>query len=243
MLCDEYAIKAIGKKKQGREGDKEMKSYIAYYRVSTQKQGASGLGLEAQRRIVEATAKSGLVAAEYTDIESGRKNDRPELLKALAHCRQTGATLLIAKLDRLSRNVAFIASLMESGVEFIAGDMPTANKFTLHIFAALAEQEREMISARTKEALKAYKARGGILGKPENLTNEARAKGTLARIRNARVNDHNRKAAAMISPLREKGLSFGKIADELNRLGFTARRGGKFNAEQVKRLAVAVGAG
>lgn len=220
-----------------------MKSYIAYYRVSTQKQGASGLGLEAQRRIVEATAKSGMVVAEYTDIESGRKNDRPELLKALAHCRQTGATLLIAKLDRLSRNVAFIANLMESGVDFIAGDMPTANKFTLHIFAALAEQEREMISARTKEALKSYKARGGVLGKPENLTDVARAKGTLARIHNARRNDHNRKAAAMIAPLREKGLSFQRIADELNRLGFTARRGGKFNAEQVKRLAVTVGAG
>jgi DNA invertase Pin-like site-specific DNA recombinase len=215
-----------------------MKSYVAYYRVSTQKQGASGLGLEAQRRIVENTAKNGLVIAEYTDIESGRKNDRPELLKALAHCRQVGATLLIAKLDRLSRNVAFIANLMESGVDFIAGDMPTANKFTLHIFAALAEQEREMISARTKEALKAYKARGGVLGKPENLTDEARARGTLARIHNARVNDHNRKAAAMIAPLREKGLSFGKIADELNRLGFTARRGGKFSAEQVKRLGV-----
>lgn len=212
-----------------------MKSYIAYYRVSTQKQGASGLGLEAQRRIVEATAKNGAVVAEYTDIESGRKNDRPELLKALAHCRQTGATLLIAKLDRLSRNVAFIANLMESGVDFIAGDMPTANKFTLHIFAALAEQEREMISARTKDALKAYKARGGVLGKPENLTDVARAKGTLARIRNAREHSHNRKAAAMIGPLREKGLSFGKIADELNRLGFTARRGGKFSAEQVKR--------
>lgn len=213
-----------------------MKSYVAYYRVSTQKQGASGLGLEAQRRIVENAAKSGSVIAEYTDIESGRKNDRPELLKALAHCRQNGATLLIAKLDRLSRNVAFIANLMESGVDFIAGDMPTANKFTLHIFAALAEQEREMISARTKEALKAYKARGGVLGKPENLTNEARAKGTRARIRNARNDSHNRKATAMIAPLREKGLSFGKIADELNRLGFTARRGGKFRAEQVKRL-------
>ena len=125
---------------------------------------------------------------------------------------------------------------MESGVDFIAGDMPTANKFTLHIFAALAEQEREMISARTKEALKAYKARGGVLGKPENLTDVARAKGTLARIRNARNDSHNRKAAAMIAPLWEKGLSFGKIAAELNRLGFTVRRGGKFRAEQVKRL-------
>ncbi|MBX7222612.1 MAG: recombinase family protein [Blastocatellia bacterium] len=129
-----------------------MKRYIAYFRVSTQKQGQSGLGLEAQRRIVETTAKGGAVVAAYTDIESGRKNDRPELLNALAHCRESGATLLIAKLDRLSRNVAFIANLMESGVDFIAGDMPTANKFTLHIFAALAKQEREMISARTKEA-------------------------------------------------------------------------------------------
>lgn len=214
-----------------------MKRYVAYYRVSTQKQGLSGLGLEAQRRIVETTAKAGTVIAEYTDIESGRKNDRPELLRALAHCRESGATLLIAKLDRLSRNVAFIANLMESGVDFIAGDMPTANKFTLHIFAALAEQEREMISARTKDALKAYKARGGVLGKPENLTEAARAKGTLARTHNARTNEHNRKAAAIVGPLREKGWSFGRIADELNRLGFTARRRGKFKAMQVKRLA------
>ena len=174
--------------------------------------------------------------AEYTDIESGRKNNRPELLHALAHCRQTGATLLIAKLDRLSRNVAFIANLMESGVDFIAGDMPTANKFTLHIFAALAEQEREMISKRTREALWALKERGVRLGKPENLTLEARAKGTEVRIHNARTHEHNRKAAAIIGPLREKGWSYAKIAAELNRLGFTTRRGGKFQAMQVKRL-------
>lgn len=213
-----------------------MKQYVAYYRVSTQKQGQSGLGLEAQRRIVETTAKAGQVIAEYTDIESGRKNNRPELLHALAHCRQTGATLLIAKLDRLSRNVAFIANLMESGVDFIAGDMPTANKFTLHIFAALAEQEREMISKRTREALWALKERGVRLGKPENLTLEARAKGTEVRIHNARTHEHNRKAAAIIGPLREKGWSYAKIAAELNRLGFTTRRGGKFQAMQVKRL-------
>ena len=175
--------------------------------------------------------------AEYTDIESGRKNNRPELLQALAHCRQTGATLLIAKLDRLSHNVAFIANLMEAGVDFIAGDMPTANKFTVHILAALAEQEREMISKRTREALRSLKERGVVLGKPENLTPEAKAKGTQARIHNARTHEHNRKAAAIIGPLREKGWSYGKIADELNRLGFVARRGGKFKAMQIKRLA------
>lgn len=212
------------------------KRYIGYFRVSTQKQGASGLGMDAQRRIVAQAAGGGDIIAEYTDVESGRKNDRPELKKALAHCRQAGAVLLIAKLDRLSRNVAFIANLMESGVEFVACDMPTANRFTLHIFAALAEQEREMISARTKEALRAYKSRGGTLGKPENLTPEARAKGTRALMDNARKDEHNRKAAAMIARLREKGLSYRAVADELNRLGFTARRGGKFTAMQVKRL-------
>src|SRR3954466_1761959 len=152
--------------------------WVAYYRVSTAKQGASGLGLEAQREAVAGYLNGGnwQLAAEFTEVESGRKNDRPELAKGLALCRRIGATLIIAKLDRLARNVAFVSNLMESGVEFVAVDFPTANQLTIHILAAVAEHEREMISARTKAALAAAKARGTKLGNP-NLTDAARAKG------------------------------------------------------------------
>src|SRR4051795_3500540 len=129
--------------------------WVAYYRVSTQKQGASGLGLEAQREAVAGYLNGGdwQLAAEFTEVESGRKNDRPELAKALVACRRIGATLIIAKLDRLARNVAFVSNLMESGVEVTAADFPTANRLAVHILAAVAEHEREMISARTKAAL------------------------------------------------------------------------------------------
>src|ERR687884_1412512 len=142
--------------------------WVAYYRVSTAKQGASGLGLEAQREAVAGYLNGGnwQLAAEFVEIESGRKNDRPELAKALAMCRRIGATLIIAKLDRLARNVAFVSNLMESGVEFTAVDFPTANRLTIHILAAVAEPQREMISARTKAALAAAKARGTKLGNP-----------------------------------------------------------------------------
>src|SRR3954466_11391511 len=141
--------------------------WVAYYRVSTAKQGASGLGLEAQREAVAGYLNGGnwQLAAEFTEVESGRKNDRPELAKALAMCRRIGATLIIAKLDRLARNVAFVSNLMESGVEFVAADFPQANRLTIHILAAVAEHEREMISARTKAALAAAKARGTWVSK------------------------------------------------------------------------------
>src|SRR3954449_713724 len=149
--------------------------FIAYYRVSTQAQGANGLGLEAQRAAVLAYLDGGSwhLAAEFVEVESGRKDDRPELAKALAACRRLGATLVIAKLDRLARNVAFVSNLMEAGVEFVAVDFPQANRLTIHILAAVAEHEREMISARTKAALSAAKARGTKLGTP-NLTDDAR---------------------------------------------------------------------
>src|SRR3954451_12657380 len=145
--------------------------WVAYYRVSTAKQGANGLGLDAQREAVAGHLDGGKwqLAAEFTEVESGRKNDRPELAKALATCRRTGATLVIAKLDRLARNVAFVSNLMEAGVEFVAVDFPTANRLTIHILAAVAEHEREMISARTKAALAAAKARAVKLGH-DNLT-------------------------------------------------------------------------
>ena len=145
-----------------------QRAYVAYYRVSTAQQGSSGLGLEAQREAVaqHVASASGKLVDEFQEIESGKRNGRPQIAAALAACRLRRATLIIAKLDRLARNVAFISSLMESGVDFVACDNPHATKFTIHILAAVAELEREMISARTKAALQAAKARGVRLGNP-----------------------------------------------------------------------------
>lgn len=162
-------------------------NYIAYYRVSTQKQGQSGLGLNSQKTIVKNYLKEVEPLQELTDVESGTRkgNNREALLEAIRLSKRYNATLVIAKLDRLARNVKFITTLMESGIEFVACDMPTANKFTIHIFAALAEQEAEMISQRTKLALGELKRQGVKLGKPENLNKEAIAKGLKKRTENA----------------------------------------------------------
>lgn len=144
-----------------------MKKAIAYFRVSTDRQGKSGLGLEAQHRAVHlfAQREGYQVTAEFTEIESGNKSNRPELLAALLQCKKLKATLIIAKLDRLGRNVAFIANLMESRVDFLAVDNPHANRLMVHMLAAFAEHEREQISTRTKAALQAAKRRGVQLGK------------------------------------------------------------------------------
>jgi len=145
----------------------ELKKFISYYRVSTDKQGRSGLGLEAQQQAVCFFLQGrGELIQSFIEIESGKRNDRPELLAALDECRKNKAVLVIAKLDRLARNVYFISGLMESGVEFVAVDMPEANRLTIHILAAVAEHEREMISQRTKAALEAAKKRGKRLGSP-----------------------------------------------------------------------------
>src|SRR5436190_13588369 len=151
--------------------------FVAYFRVSTDKQGKSGLGLEAQRKSVLDYLDGGrwTLNAEFTEIESGKRNDRPELEKALAACKKQRAKLVIAKLDRLSRNLAFIATLMDSGVEFVAVDNPHANKLTVHILAAVAQHERELIAQRTRDALQAAKARGKTLGNPKLATARKRA--------------------------------------------------------------------
>src|SRR6516165_10069055 len=143
--------------------------FVAYFRVSTDRQGKSGLGLEAQRETVMNYLNGGrwTLVGEFTEVESGKRADRPELEKALAACKKQKAKLVIAKLDRLSRNLAFIATLMESGVEFVAVDNPHANKLTIHILAAVYQHEREMISERTKAALAAAKKRGQRLGNPD----------------------------------------------------------------------------
>ena len=141
--------------------------FIAYYRVSTARQGESGLGLEAQKQAVMQYLNGGdwQILAEYTEVESGKRNDRPKLAEAIAACKRLHATLILAKIDRLARNVHFVSGLMESGVEFVAVDNPNANKLMIHMLAAFAEHEREQISKRTIEALAAAKRRGVQLGK------------------------------------------------------------------------------
>ena len=213
------------------------RNFIVYLRVSTTGQQESGLGLEAQRAACEAFTRSGALLAEYVEVESGGKSDRPELLAALDHCRQTGATLVVAKLDRLARNVAFVSALMESGIEFIAADNPSANKLTIHILSAVAESEREAISQRTIAALQAAKARGVVLGNP-NLTSEQRKRGsqrggtTMAE----RARRFHAAIMPLIQALRADGLSFAAIALSINGQGFRTQRGKLYSGEAVRRL-------
>src|ERR1035438_9685306 len=159
--------------------------FISYLRVSTQRQGKSGLGLEAQREAVTSYLNGGTwsLVQEVVEVESGKRNDRPELTRALSLCRIHGARLLVAKLDRLARNVAFISALMESGVEFEAVDLPQANKLTVHIMAAMAEHEAAMISARTKAALAAAKVRGTKLGGHRRNSGRIHSKGFVASLK------------------------------------------------------------
>ena len=212
--------------------------FVAYYRVSTDQQGRSGLGLEAQREAVQRYLDGGSwsLADAVTEVESGRRTDRPELDRALGLCRLHGATLVVAKLDRLARNVAFISKLMESGVDFVAVDLPQANRFTIHILAAVAEHEREMISQRTKAALDAAKARGVKLGTPANLSNQlgGRAKGNAAMA--AKAAERATDLLPLILPMRAGGASLRQIADGLNRCGVPAPRGGDWSAVAVKRI-------
>ncbi|GAB3636739.1 recombinase family protein [Hymenobacter arcticus] len=213
-----------------------IKKYVAYYRVSTAKQGASGLGLDAQQAAVAIFVKDGPLLAEFVEIESGKKNSRPKLTAAIAVAKANGAVLVIAKLDRLSRNAGFIFALRDSGVDFVAADMPDANTLTVGIFAVIAQHERETISKRTKDALQVKKAKGEKLGTPENLTESVRQQGLQARQRNAREHSGSKQATALIVSRKAQNASFNQIAAELNNLGFTARRGGTFNQKQVQRL-------
>jgi len=221
-----------------------MTTYIAYLRVSTDRQGRSGLGLEAQQEAVQAFLKPGDVLLEppFVEVESGTKAARPQLMAALEKCRKTGATLLIAKLDRLSRNVAFIANLMEAGVPFVAIDFPHANKLTLHIMAAFAEHERDAISARTKAALAAAKARGVKLGGDRGYRPEKPVDAALghAAVRRKADQDAHRNAVLIErarAQLVEEGAnpSLGAIAGRLNRDGHQTPRGGQWTATAVKR--------
>lgn len=215
---------------------------ISYLRVSTSKQGQSGLGLEAQQSSIQAFAKQkkAEVIQTFTEIESGKNNDRPELEKAIHLSRVTGATLVIAKLDRLSRNACFLLTLRDSGVKFIAADMPEANELTIGIMALVAQQEREAISKRTKEALQAAKARGMKLGNPNGAAALKRAsKGNLAGLRAIRVkaDKHAQNLKPVIDSLRSEGISsLGAIANELNKRGMLTPRGGRWHKTSVKNL-------
>jgi DNA invertase Pin-like site-specific DNA recombinase len=218
--------------------------FISYLRVSTARQGASGLGLEAQREAVARYLNGGKwqLVQEVVEVESGKRNDRPAIAEALRLCRLHKATLIIAKLDRLARNVYFISSLMESGVDFIACDFPEANRLTVHILAAVAEHEASMISARTKAALEAAKARGAVLGGQRGRIERMRgmaAKGTCASavVRQQSAAKRMADLLPVIEELRSQGAtSLRAIADGLNRAGLTTSRGGRWSGTQVMRV-------
>jgi len=206
-----------------------MTQYVAYYRVSTDKQGIKGLGMDAQREAVARfMAGKGELAAQFIEVESGRKDNRPQLLAALAECRKSRAVLVIAKLDRLARNVHFISGLMNSDVEFVAVDMPSANRLTIHILAAVAEHEREMISQRTKAALAAAKARGTKLGNPRGA--EAAAIARAGR----NIQAPPPEVLKLMNEWKGQGRGLRDITRELNRLNIRTPQGNQWHASTIR---------
>lgn len=237
-----------------------MAKYVAYYRKSkggnlTQTQLRNSLGIESQKNIVKKFLRpDDELIGEFEDMETGKKNNRPEFLKALKLCKETNSELLIAKLDRMSRNASFILNLRDSGVKFTCCDMPKANSLTIGIMAILAQDEREKTSVRTKEALAVLKSRGVKLGNPYK-KGDIKKDGSIAKapfggsglvlaiesnIKRAKENENNCRAKAMAESLRNVGKTFGYIAERLNESGFKASQGGLFNATQIRRLLVRV---
>ena len=206
------------------------KTAVTYLRMSSSRQGASGLGLEAQRDAVALFATSRCIdlVAEYVEVESGKRDDRPQLAAALAHARRVGAVLLIAKLDRLARRVSFLATLMESGTDFVAVDMPDANKFVLHIMAAVAEFEREQISARTKAALAVAKARGIRLGVHSQVLAKQRIVAATSFAETVRISGGD--------IFSDQTRTVRWVADALNARGILTREGGCWSAGNTARL-------
>jgi DNA invertase Pin-like site-specific DNA recombinase len=218
--------------------------YVAYYRVSTVQQGRSGLGLESQQKTVEQfiAGRDAEVLDTFTEIESGKKSDRPLLDKALRRCRLSGATLVIAKLDRLSRDFEFIAKIQNSKIEFVCCDMPEANTLTIGMMATLAQYERELISERTKAGLAAAKARGQTLGNP-NLklvrNNDTTAATAAAKAAAAERNLQVRELIAEMEAEQGRAMSLRELAESLNDAGYKTARGARFTATQVSRIKAA----
>ena len=220
-----------------------MTTYVAYARVSTAKQGRSGLGLEAQEEAIRRYVRPDdtLLAPTYVEVESGKRSDRLELAKALAHAKLTGATLLVAKLDRLSRNLRFITEVMDSGVDFVACDMPEANRLTLHIMGAMAEYEAGAISRRTKDALAAAKANGVKLGGWRGGPVVDPTHGLAERQR--RAGEFSSRVLPVIEQAKASGAtSLRQIAAFLTERGVQTRRGGPWDAAKVRSVMAAEGA-
>ncbi|GAV35458.1 DNA-invertase hin [Roseomonas sp. TAS13] len=220
-----------------------MTDYVAYYRVSTDQQGRSGLGLEAQRAAVSSFLRpSDRLVGEHTEVESGGAVRRPQLDAAVALCRRRRATLLVAKLDRLARRVSLISSLMESDVPFVAADMPEANRLTIHVLAAVAEHERSMISQRTKDALAAAKARGTRLGGDRGWRpapdDSAAARAALAEA----ATRHAWLVLPEIERLRDEGrATLASLAEGLDEAGVATPRGGRWTPTAVRRALLRLG--
>ena len=209
--------------------------FVAYYRVSTTKQGINGLGMDAQKDAIQKFLNGGdwHLVAEFSEVESGKQTNRPQMQKAIELCRKEKATLLIAKLDRLSRNAAFLLNLQESGIKFIAADMPHADNFTVGILAMVAQKERELISVRTRAGLAAAKRRGTKLGNPK----PARAIKMAVRRNGELADTFAKDIQGTIKEIRKAGMtSLRKIAHCLNVRGFKTRNGNMFKAQTVKNL-------
>lgn len=217
-----------------------MSKFVAYIRVSTKKQGASGLGLEAQQEAIARFIGDGRLLATFTEVESGKNCDRPQLAAAMQKCRATGATLLIAKLDRLARDVHFVAGLMKSDVRFIACDMPHADAFRLHLEAAISEDERRKISERTRVALAAAKARGVVLGGDRGYRFSGGDAKRSLETRQATAASRTAMITPVIEELQADGeMTLREIAAALNERGIPAPRGGVWQATQVARVLAA----
>ncbi len=217
----------------------EETRYCAYLRVSTSRQGASGLGLQAQQEIIRKYLNGNSPIAEFIEVESGRKSDRPKLHEALELCKKKKATLIVAKMDRLSRNVAFTSQLLDSGIEIVFCDFPKANRLVLTIISAISEYEAGLIRQRTKAALQVKKEQGYQLGKPENLKqnlDKAIANSRKTNQEKARNNPNNKRAVAILRGLVNKTTNYSKMARVLNDEGFLTSRGGRFSSKQVSIL-------
>ncbi len=214
--------------------DTPARRFVAYFRVSTKRQGADGLGIAAQKDIVArfVAQSGGEVISAFTEVESGKRNDRPQLAAALREAKRQGATLIVGKLDRLGRNLAFIASLMEAGTPFIAADFPQADRLMLHILGAVAQHERETISKRVKDALAQAKVRGTRLGNP-NITSINR-QGREKQAKKAQETAET--LASIVMPMRERGETLASIAQMLTSQGIKTARGGQWSPSQIRNI-------